>query len=422
MDNVAPLMIERLPPSLLATARRVGEAARDAGVQPYVVGGTVRDLLLDVPASMDLDVSLLRATPPILDRLADALADALGGVITSRSQFNATSLRAGGVHLDLVMTRAEEYPTPGSLPVVRPGTLAEDMARRDFSVNAMAVSLEETTFGDLYDPHNSFADVRDRRLRVLHRASFRDDATRIIRAARYSARLSLELTDGTRAAILDSVGYLSSISAARVRKELERVFKDGAATPAAMRLLADWGALRTIHPELEGGVGDGWDRLASEFGARSARDVIELAYGILGASVAETGVHGLIRRLRPSALDSRILREASEVAALVAESRTTIMSAGEFAKMLDPMHERAIAGCALTSAGPARCRLRSYLDRLREIRPLLTGNDLIALGTPRGPEVGRLLTAIRRAKRDEEVRTREDERRLAKLLLSEMVS
>ena len=261
MDNVAPLMTERLPPSLLATARRVGEAARDAGIRPYVVGGTVRDLLLDVPASMDLDVSLLGAPPPILDRLADALAVALGGGVTSRSQFNATSLRAGGVHLDLVMTRAEEYPTPGSLPVVRPGTLAEDMARRDFSVNAMAVSLEETTFGDLYDPHNGFADVRDRRLRVLHRASFRDDATRIIRAARYSARLSLELTDGTRAAILDSVGYLSSISAARVRKELERVFKDGAATPAAMRLLADWGALRAIHPELEGAsgmVGTGW--------------------------------------------------------------------------------------------------------------------------------------------------------------------
>ena len=143
-----------------------------------------------------------------------------------------------------------------------------------------------------------------------------------------------------------------------------------------------------------------------------------MAYGILGASIAETGVHGLIRRLRPSALDSRILREASEVAALVAEPRTAIMSAGEFAKMLDPMHERAIVGCALTSAGPARLRLRSYLDRLREVRPLLTGNDLIEMGVAPGPEVGRLLTAIRRAKRDGAVATRDDELSLVERLIS----
>ncbi len=417
MDNVAPLMTERLPPSLLATAKRVGEAARDAGVRPYVVGGTVRDLLLDVPASMDLDVSLLRATPPILDRLADALADALGGGVTSRSQFNATSLRAGGVHLDLVMTRAEEYPTPGSLPVVRPGTLAEDMARRDFSVNALAVSLEESTFGDLYDPHNGFADVRDRRLRVLHRASFRDDATRIIRAARYSARLSLELTDGTRAAILDSVGYLSSISAARVRKELERVFAEGDAAPTALRLLSEWGALGAVHPALRY-VPEVWDRLHLEFGQSSVRDRIELGYGVMGATTPEADIPGLIQRLLPSSLSRRILREASGISSWIAEGRLARTSPGELAEMLDPKHEHAVVASAVASVGVARSSLMLYLDELRDLRPTLTGNDLIALGALRGPEVGRLLTAIRRARREGAVATRDDELSLAERLIS----
>ena len=139
---------------------------------------------------------------------------------------------------------------PGSLPVVRPGTLAEDLARRDFSVNAMAVSLSESDWGDLFDPQGGLNDLRARMLRILYPDSFRDDATRILRAARYASRLSLALSPETEDHLLGSVGFISKISPARMRDELERVFLEAEAAPA-LGLLNEWRALSAISPALE---------------------------------------------------------------------------------------------------------------------------------------------------------------------------
>ena len=411
MPDIAALIAERMLPRLLDLARMIGRTGGEAGVRPYLVGGSVRDVLMDQPGASDLDVTLHGAGQATFDLIAERV----GARLTRRSQFTTASLETRGVTMDLAMTRAEEYPQPGSLPVVRPGTLAQDLARRDFSVNAMAVSLADVDFGQLHDPHGGWADIRARKLRILHAGSFRDDATRVLRAARYATRLSLEPTVETVRAVRASTGFMSTISASRVRNELERLFVEESA-PDAMRLLSEWGALPGIHPALAYDE-ESWNAVGSEGGPSSDDARIGVAYAVLGAGTSGADVSGIIARLQPASRYRRILRQSAEVTPRLVGDRIRRLSWSALADLLDPLHEYTVAGCSLASSGVVRSRLRRYLDDLRDMRLYLTGNDLMQLGVTEGPEVGRVLTELRRARLDGEVRTRDDERALALRLI-----
>ena len=220
MEDVATLMESEMAPAVLSALRDVAKAAEECGVEPFLVGGLVRDLYLGAKRSPDLDVALVGASADTFEDIARLVR----GEITKRSQFNTVRMKVGGHDFDIIMARSENYPSPGSLPVVRQGTLEDDLARRDFSVNAMAVSLSDADWGRLYDPQRGLRDLRSGTLRALYADSFRDDATRILRAARYASRLSFSLSHDTRRALSESVGFIQCISSARIRDELERVF------------------------------------------------------------------------------------------------------------------------------------------------------------------------------------------------------
>src|SRR3954464_15631241 len=174
-----PRAIDALPG--IEAVRRIADR-----VPAYLVGGVVRDLLLGAPGA-DLDVAI--------EGGADALADVPGYRPERDEYFLTGRLEAGDQRIDIAQTRAETYPRPGSLPEVRPAAIEEDLARRDFSVNAMAFPLEEGA--ELLDPHGGVEDLRAGRLRVLHERSFADDPTRALRAARYAARFGFDLEPDT---------------------------------------------------------------------------------------------------------------------------------------------------------------------------------------------------------------------------------
>ncbi len=402
-------MAERMPPAFLSAARIVGSAAAKTGVEAYLVGGSVRDLLMGVPNPGDLDVTLVGADDSTFDRIASIAA----GKVDKRSQFTTARLRLGELSVDLAMTRTEDYPHPGSLPVVRPGTLAEDMARRDFSVNAMAVSLAVGNFGDLKDATGGQADVETRTLRALHAGGFRDDATRILRAARYASRLTLTPDTGTLTAIRASVGYVSTISPARVRDELGRVFLEGEAAPRAMSLLDEWGALSAIYRSLTY-ASSAWYEFPN---AARDRPAVAVGYAILGSGLRGPQVDGVVARLRPASLIERVLRESAALGECIAAGGIVDVSNSVLANLLDPLEEATVVGVSLASTGSDRTRLDDYLERLRRVRPLLTGDDLIDMGISEGPEVGRILTELRRAKLDGGVATVDQERAVVRGLM-----
>ena len=400
-----------IPTSQLDTARLVASAAEQAGVEPYLVGGAVRDALLGRSSTGDLDITLVGADAATFARIARIT----GGRITKSSQFNTARLEIGERAVDLAMARAETYPRPGSLPVVRPGTLAEDLSRRDFTVNAMAVSLGSDRWGRLFDPHGGQDDLRKGQIRTLHEGSFLDDATRILRAARYAARLSFDLDDITRRSLDRSIGFLSTISSARLRNELERIFMEASDAPIALRRLDQWGALSAMHSAIRFDSA-AWLRFGHESRAFPLRAGLR-SDSPFWEQGCVSDAEGVAARLGLGSLSRRVITESADLVSSLTETNPMEMSNAQLAELLDPYHTYSVAGCALASTGKVGERVGHYLSDLRDMKPDLDGSDLVNMGVPHGPEVGRILRRLRAAKLDGTVETPDAERAMVMRLL-----
>jgi len=409
-------MQARLERSLDAESRSllavVGRLAADHGGRAFAVGGLVRDAWLGRDAAHhDLDV-VIEGDARLVAR---ALADARGGTLVEHERFLTASVALpDGRRVDVVTARSERYEEPGALPRVMPAAIAQDLRRRDFSANAMAVELASGTFG-LLDPLGGAADVARRRLRVLHPLSFVEDPTRIFRAARYAARLGFTLDAWSarcRALALELAPY-SALSAARVAAELERILADagagaalaGLARAGAFRLLTSrhrvsratlawlralpatlaWARAHAAVPSLE--------VLAAALSAGQPPDVAAATLRGLGLSGAPLGrVHEAVATT--SALDERLAgaRRPSEAARAVREAGPTTAAW---------LH---VAGDAAT-----RARLERLVAAEPDGRSLLGGEAVLGLGVPRGPDVAAVLGALRDARLDGEIRDRQGE-------------
>ena len=357
---------ERLPERLSALAGldRVREAA--AGTPVYLVGGAVRDLLLGRERT-DLDL--------VVEGDAAELGQRLGGEVHAHERFATARVRTDELELDLATARSESYPAPGALPEVRPATLAEDLARRDFTVNAMALPL--TGDAELIDPHAGLADLETGALRVLHERSFVDDPTRALRAARYAGRYGFELERRTAELLRDA--DLETVSNDRIEAELRKL----AAEPRPRRgfeLLDDWG----LVPLAEG-----------------AGRLIDSVAGLM-ATAAWSGVADRDDAVLAAA-SGRGLPGARELA----HAKVTLPSEGvELARRYDGV--TLALGRALGAAW-----LDRYLEEWRDVRLDIDGGDLMEAGIPEGPAIGRGLAAAMRAKLDGEVRGADEELRVA---------
>ena len=414
----------RCAAEVLELLAEVGRLADAAGARAFAVGGVVRDALIDGARTAraegrDLDVVVEGDAIAVARRVVRAL----GGTLTVHPVFGTASiegLRPG--RLDLVTARAERYAAPGALPTVRAGTILDDLARRDFGVNAMAVELASGALR-LLDPLGGRQDMLRRRLRVLHPLSFVEDPTRIFRAARYAARLGFSLERATlraQALALRLAPY-PALSGGRIAAEIERVLDD-AAPAAALARLGAAGAFRLLDPRLrfsrvtrarlEGlPAALGWLR---ERGL--AAPPLELAalaiVGDQAAEVAAAGLRGLGFSGEPLA---RLLR-AREAGPLLAERLAALSgaSASRRAALLRGRAAIELAWAWLGGDRPARAALDWYLGGAAQVRGVLRGEELIALGVPRGPAVGLVLGRLRDARLDDRARSRADEAALVR--------
>ena len=347
-------------------------AAAD-GTALYLVGGAVRDLLLGGERS-DVDVAV--------EGDAIALARRLGGDVHEHERFGTAKVHLDGLEVDLAGTRAEEYPAPGSLPVVRPAALAEDLARRDFTVNAMAVPLAEPN--ELIDPHGGRQDLDSGRLRVLHTDSFRDDPTRALRAARYAARFGFTLELGTERLL--QTADLDTVSTDRVDAELLRLAEEPE-WRRGLELLGEWGLVEAADLDLAAAVREtlsrpGWGGSTS------------LAHATLVAGGVAAGLFAA--PLTP-------LRDARELAVIEPGSPSRLAAAARDASPLTLVLARSLGAEWLDS----------FIEEWRNVRLEIGGEDLLAAGVAQGPAVGRGLAAALAAKLDGEASGRDDELRIA---------
>ncbi len=334
-----------------------------AGGKPvYLVGGAVRDLLLS-HGRTDIDL--------VIEGDATALASRLGGEVVEHERFATAKARLGEHEVDIATARAETYPHPGALPEVEPTAgIAADLARRDFTINAMAIPLRRDP--ELIDPHRGREDLESGLLRILHASSFEDDPTRALRAARYAARFGFELEPDT--AELLSEADLGAVSADRREAELLRLAGETEAA-RGFALLAEWGLLELPEHgvELAG-------RVVGLLMEPPWTEVARRDHAILAAAMGRWGGAEAL-----AAADPERPSDAVQLAG-TASSIELVLARALGAEWLD-----------------------RYLSEWRAVALEIDGEDLIAAGVPQGPAVGLGLTAALRRKLDGEIVGREAE-------------
>jgi len=400
-----------LPPDAGRAVRAVIALADRAGIPLYLVGGPLRDLLLGHP-SLDIDL-LVEANAP---DLAAEVAAGLGTRPKLHHAFGTATIRGDGWHIDLATARRETYRRPGALPEVTPATVDEDLHRRDFTVNAMALRLSGAAAGAVLNPAGGKEDLDARLIRVLHQRSFQDDATRIFRAARYEARLGFQIEPQTLAWLRRDVSYVGAISGARLHSELSRIFREQWPEHALMRLDGT-GALRAIYPALEFGAGEAdalaWLRSVHPHGLAAACWPL-----LLRPDTSPEDAIAVARRIALTNAQTAKLLAMPGLYLFLDSLQSPALCRSEIAGLLEPFPAPALWAFAALHPGVVRERLIDYLHRAHSLKPLLRGDDVIALGVPRGPDVGEVLRRLRAAKLDGEVKTRRDEERLVRGLLA----
>ena len=379
----------------------------EQGVALYLVGGPVRDILAGTqPGDIDLVADGADAD------FASALAGALDGDVLARSQFETFKLRIGEIDVDLAAARRESYARPGALPAVTPGTIDEDLGRRDFSINAMAISLAKNTWGNLLDPHGGMRDMDHSLVRVLHPRSFADDPTRTLRAIRYAHRLGFRIEQDTERLLKKDVAHLKAVTGERVRNELERVFKE----PQAADMLGEaqeLGVLGAIHPALLVGPGLLEAMAAPPIDPALPRE--KRLLGLVAYSVPSEHLDSLVQRLSMDRDWASVLRGVGVVRDAFEQLGVEGLRPSKVHALLKDLDPASVEGCALaTSDALVGERLELYLRELRHVKPILNGDDLLGMGVSEGPLVGELLDDLLKGRLEGLLSTREDEENLAR--------
>ncbi len=403
-------MRRRLPAELLDFLQVAGRQAEAQGQRLYLVGGAVRDLLLGRP---DTDFDLVLEGDAI--SFAGKLARNCGEHVTLHRKFGTAKFRRGDLIIDVVTARSETYASPGALPAVKPGTIRDDLFRRDFSINAMAIELTPACFGRLLDCFDGARDLERGSVRILHERSFIDDATRMLRAVRYEQRLGFELEADTERLLKRDLPYLDTISGDRVRHELELIAGEDNAERMLRRAQA-LGILRQIHPAVKfDEAAAGRFRIAGSSGSSdTALFFLLLLYPLDGADIS-----GVTGRLGITGSLKRAAAQLPELKSSLAVLNAVDIKPSAVYRLLQRFDDRAVAACAAAAGdSTVRSHLQRYLSELRHVTPCLNGDSLQAMGVQPGRRLGDILRRLREERVDGTVTTRDDEIALVRKILN----
>ncbi len=431
LSNISQCLESSLPPGFLPQLRDIGASAVARGERVYLVGGVVRDLIL---GQRPLDLTAVKrgewlaespASPPVsaggadldLDLVVEGDAIALGRRIArgknwrlrTHPHFGTAKLYQEHFSIDLVMARSEIYPYPGALPAVKPGTIEEDLRRRDFTINSMAACISPDSFGELLDPHGGRSDLGKRLIRILHQASFADDPTRILRALRYEQRLKFHLEQDTEWLLRRHLDNLDTVTGERLWHELELILQEVRPEEVLCRA-EELGVFHRLHPALRG---DGW--MANNFiRARTpvAESISRLAVylALLVFRLTAEQIEGCIVRLKMPGWAARTGRDVAQLKQGLGALASTHLQPSNIYRRLKRHLPEVIEAAAIASDSPLiQQRLELYLKKLRHIRPEISGDDLKLMGICPGRKMGQILRTLHDARLDQTVTSRAEE-------------
>ena len=423
--DLTSLIQERLELRLRKVLYSAGRAADALGWKIYCVGGSVRDLLLK-KNTFDLDILVEDHGLEFARHLA---REEKGTLKLYRRFATAMVIMPGGIKVDITTTRGEFYSEPGALPEVIPGSFEEDIRRRDFTINAMAFSLNRGEFGRLIDLTGGLEDLDAGIIRVLHADSFRDDPTRIFRAVRFQQRLGFSIESRTEELMRTAVDLklFEKVSPERLRHELELIFKE-ADPPGAIESMARYDELRFIHSrlaysnELKSQLyrirenhdwfrkkfeGEGISRFRLYFGA--------LLFSLPVDAIIETGKKFNLSFKFLGQLTA--VKKRSEEALRILSSPEELFPSKVYSLLRGIDSEIILIIMSRSSSENLVSRIRIYLTEYRFVSGRVNGGDLKNLGISPGPRYKKILDELISARLDGRVRSRKEELNLVTSLV-----
>lgn len=422
-EKVARLLDERLQPFLRDLVGRIAAVSRRHGIPVHLVGGLVRDLLLG-RENRDLDLVVEG------DGLGFAalLAEELGGRVRTHPAFlTAVVVDPDGFHIDIATARSEFYRAPAALPEVQTSALRQDLFRRDFTINTLAIRLGGDT-PELIDYFGGRQDLKEKTLRVLHSLSFIDDPTRVLRAVRLELRLGFHLSAETLRLVEVALGegIFEQLSGSRLRDELTLLLDEPALALRGIERLAELDLLRVLHPHL--GLGEetrerlrcaraAWDWYHLEGLTDPPVRVWRLHLMALAGDLAEPELIRLADRLMLAGEDRRLL---TGFPSRLERARLAVAGEGllahQAAEILEPLAGEELLLLLAEPDEAVRAWVRRDLTELRTFELGIRGADLIGAGFRPGPRIGDALKETRRARLDGRVEAGDELRYASELL------
>ncbi|MFC2063678.1 CBS domain-containing protein [Chloroflexota bacterium] len=427
--NLEAKLINAMPPRYMEIIRSIADVAEKLKVPIFVVGGFVRDLLLDRP-SMDFDV----VVEGDAIQMANLVAERYGGRITVHKRFgtakwflDGSTFNGNGFpgFLDFITARLEFYSHPSALPNVERSSIRFDLHRRDFTINTLAIRLDGTHFGELYDFWGGLSDLKSKLIRVLHSLSFIDDPTRILRAIRFEQRFEFHLDERSMQLMLDARSLLNNLSGDRIRHEIDLIL-DEENFDAAMTRLDELGLLCEIHPALvwKPGFQEKISNLIQTpppetWNLKKDQNIIQdkrlLIYLLWFSLLPEAQIGKVCYRLKiPIALKKTLL-DLHEITKFL-EGKVEIKPSKVVAFLAGRSLTSIYLSWLLSSESHAEI-LNTYMTVWRNVKAVTNGWELKKRGIPAGPEYKLIIEKLRAAWLDGEIHTpKEEETLLDKLI------
>ena len=399
--NISQSIKEYLSNQVFDLLIKCGRFTEDNSAKLFLVGGSLRDILLKKHPK-DIDLTLVNGN----SKLVQKLADYLGGQIIFKSQFFTYKLKVNNNIIDITEARKEIYLSPGSLPeIISKCSIDDDLYRRDFTVNSMALSLNPTNFGAIIDPFNGMNDINNKNIRIIHDNSFSDDPTRILRAIRYSIRLNFKIDNQTLSRINEFKSNINSITGFRIKNELIKILREEYRTKILI-YLNTLKILDIIQPNIN--LNTQTNQIFDKFQFKNEYTDDLILIGILVYNLNIENTINLAEKLYLDSIYVKTLRDSHEIKLLLQNVKLDKLKNSSIYKHLYKYKDEAIKINRYFSTDNVYKKLDLYLNKLKDSTSPLNGSEIISLGAKPGPIIKEIMDQLLYEKLDGNIKNKNE--------------
>ena len=397
--DISKRLKKYLSPQVFDLLVKCGIFIEENSANLFLVGGSLRDVLLN-KSPKDIDLTLVNGNSELVEKLAAYI----GGQIIFKSQFFTYKIQVKNSVIDITEARKEIYSSPGSLPeITSKCSIDDDLYRRDFTVNSMALSLIPSKFGSVTDPFNGINDINKKQIRIIHDNSFSDDPTRILRAIRYSIRLNFKIDYKTLSKLNEFKNNINLITGFRVKNELIKIIREDSRS----KILLSLHNLKIFDIiGLKININNQINKILDTFQFKKEYTDDLILIGILTYNLDIENIINITEKLYLDSTYIKTLRDTQEIKLFLQNIKLDNLNNSSIYKSLNPYKDEAIIINSYFSNTKVSNKLNLYLNKLKYSIPPLNGSEILSLGAKEGPRIKEIINELLYDKLDGKIKNK----------------